>query len=166
MHDEARAGMARMIEASRVDLDRPLVALDLGGVDINGTTRDLFPGAKWTGLDIEDGPGVDVVADAATWQTRARFDIVTCTELLEHVEDWRGCIATTRRTLKKGGYLFITAASTGRYPHGARGGPSPLPGEWYSNINPDDLTEALSPFAESHVEFNPNPGDVYAWCRK
>jgi hypothetical protein len=166
MHDEARAGMARMIEASGIDLSGRLDALDMGGVDINGTTRDLFPQARWTGLDIEDGPGVDVVADAATWQTKRRFDIVTCTELLEHVEDWRGCIGTAHGVLKRGGYLFITAASTGRYPHGARGGPSPLPGEWYTNIAPDALTVALAAFSMSHVEFNPNPGDVYAWARK
>lgn len=166
MHDEARAGMARMIAASAVDLGRDTVALDLGGVDINGTTRDLFPRARWTGLDIEDGPGVDVVADATTWTTKRRFDIVTCTELLEHVRPWLCCITTAHRVLKRGGYLFITAASTGRHPHGARGGPYPLPGEWYANIDPDDLRIALARFTTSHVEFNPNPGDVYAWARK
>jgi hypothetical protein len=94
--------------------------------------------------------------------------VVACTELLEHVEDWRGCIATAKRALKKGGYLFITAASTGRYPHGARGGTAPGPGEWYSNVDPEDLRSALDYVfgVPCHVEFNPNPGDAYAWARK
>jgi hypothetical protein len=89
-----------------------------------------------------------------------------CTELLEHVEDWRGCIATARHVLKPGGWLYITCASTGRHPHGARGGPVPDPGEWYRNVDPDDLRAALDLFSEAHVEFNPNPGDAYAWARR
>lgn len=166
MHAEARDGMARMIAASGLDTARPLVALDLGGADVNGTTRDLFPGALWAGLDIEAGPGVDIVADARSWESAVRFDVVACTELLEHVERWAECVDTAWFALKPGGFLFVTAASTGRPAHGARGGPAPLPGEWYGNVDPDEVRDALSLFAESHVEFNPNPGDVYAWARK
>lgn len=167
MHTEAYDGMRRMIAASGIDLGPRLAALDLGGVDVNGTTRDLFPNATWTGLDIEDGPGVDVVADAREWKSEPQFDIVTCTELLEHVEGWQQCIVTAWLALKPGGVLLLTAASTGRPAHGARGGPSPLPGEWYENVDPAQIQAVISGlFDASHVEYNPNPGDVYAWSRK
>jgi hypothetical protein len=64
MHPEARDGLARQLAASGVALDAPWRVLDLGGRNINGQIRDLLPAAKWTGLDITPGPGVDLVHDA------------------------------------------------------------------------------------------------------
>jgi hypothetical protein len=61
MHSEAREFVARHARPSP-----GLLVLDIGGRDMNGTVRDLWPGADYTAMDITDGPGVDVVADAAT----------------------------------------------------------------------------------------------------
>lgn len=167
MHPEARDGLARMLMASGLAVDAPWRALDLGGRNINGSIRDLLPKAEWSGLDIEDGPGVDVVHDATKpWPDDAtRYDLVVSTEVLEHVRDWRQLLATCAQALERGGRqaLFVTCASTGRRPHGASGEMDPPPGEWYGNVDPEDLREALERhFVDVHVEFRANPGDAYA----
>lgn len=167
MHPEAQRGAQRMLQLAGVPVDGELVALDLGGADINGTARGLLPNAKWFGLDMVPGPGVDIVADARTWTPDREYDLVMCTELLEHVQDWEQCLVTARRALRSGGHLIVTCASTSRRPHGARGELDPAPGEWYENVRPDLLEQLLGmTFPHSHVEYNPIPGDAYAWARK
>ena len=170
MHPEARDGLARQLAACGLDLDAPWRVLDLGGRDINGSIRDLLPNGKWTGLDIEPGPGVDLVHDATTrWpDSFERFDLVVSTEVLEHVELWGAILRTASEALEPGGpeALFVTCASTGRPEHGASGGPSPLPGEWYGNVAPGPLRDVLAGlFRYSHVEYRANPGDAYAWAQ-
>lgn len=170
MHPEARDGLARQLHASCLDLGAPWRVLDLGGRDINGSIRDLLPAAKWVGLDIEPGPGVDLVHDATLpWPDGfERFDLVVCTEVLEHVERWGAVLRTASQALEPGGpeALFVTCASTGRPEHGASGGPRPLPGEWYENVSPTALLDVLEGlFLYSHVEYRANPGDAYAWAQ-
>ena len=168
MHPEARAGLDRMIDHVGIDRQYSYRCLDLGGRDINGGIRDLIPNGKWMGVDIEAGPGVDIVRDCTHgWlDTLPRFDIVVCTEVLEHVQEWSNILRTCAQALDSMGaqLLFVTAASTGRRPHGASGALHPAPGEWYQNVPAGDVTEALGDFFNnSGWEYNPNPGDVYAW---
>jgi hypothetical protein len=176
MHLEAYNGLATMLNESGLDLNRAWSALDLGGRNINGSIRDLIPGAYWEGLDIVDGPGVDIVRDATLdWPSYMnRYDIIVTTELLEHVEDWRGVIRTAAQILRcddervwdKEEIIFITCASTGRRPHGASGELDPPPGEWYGNIAPDEMERQLDKFFTHYqVTYNPMPGDVYAWAQ-
>lgn len=171
MHPEARDGLARQLEASGLDLTAPWHVLDLGGRDINGGIRDLLPNSHWLGVDIEPGPGVDLVWDCTiSWSAnvRPRMDIVVCTEVLEHVEKWAAILRTASQALRPGGpeSLFVTCASTGRPEHGASGGSRPLPGEWYENVHPAALREMLfGLFQYSHVEYRANPGDTYAWAQ-
>lgn len=170
MHLEAYNGLSTMLRESGLNLNHSWVALDFGGRDINGSTRELLPNTKWTGLDIVPGPGVDIVRDATLdWPDDYKtYDMVITTELFEHVEDWRGVIRTCAQALSNSGeeMLFITCASTGRRPHGASGEMDPPPGEWYQNIEPDEMRRQLSKFfAHFEVTYNPNPGDIYAWAQ-
>lgn len=168
MHPEARAGLDRMIDHVGIDRQYAYRVLDLGGRDINGGIRDLIPNGKWTGVDIEEGPGVDLVWDCTqAWELgMPRFDIVVCTEVLEHVQQWQNLLKTCAQALDPMGaqLLFVTAASTGRRPHGASGAMDPAPGEWYCNVPQPDVSRELELlFNNSGGEYNPNPGDVYAW---
>jgi hypothetical protein len=170
MHPEARDGLARQLAASGLDLSAPWRVLDLGGRDINGSVRDLLPAAKWTGLDIEPGPGVDLVHDATMpWpEGFDRFDLVVCTEVLEHVEHWPALLRTAAQALEPDApeVLFVTCASTGRRPHGASGEMDPPPGEWYANVPPELLkAHLLNAFERVAVEYRANPGDAYAWAQ-
>lgn len=181
MHAEAYDAVGRMVKESGFDFDpdgsgpaRVWDGLDIGGRDVNGTAREWFPHTMWKGLDIRSGPGVDIVADATEWLADRDvpgelFDFVLSTECLEHVEHWRGIVRAAWSALDGYGpqLAFFTAASTGRGAHGASGEHVPPEGEWYGNVDPADLRWELERwFEEVHVEYNPNPGDVYAWARE
>lgn len=177
MHIEAYNGLKKMIDESGIQFEKNHRILDIGGRDINGSVRDLIPQARWTGLDIVDGPGVDIVRDATRdWMSVYKpvpehgefFDVVIMTEVFEHVEDWRGIIRTCAQALSSVGEesIFMTCASTGRRPHGASGELDPPPGEWYRNVEQDELERQLSKFFNHYaVTYNPHPGDLYAWAQ-
>ena len=142
MHPAVRDFVARHAPSISADM------LEIGAVDINGGVRDLFhPGCRWTGLDLAAGPYVDIVADAATWDPPRRYDVVVCTEVLEHAEQWRGIVATCGRALRDGGLLLLTCAGPGRAPYGQHGDTLPAPGEWYGNVHPDDLADEVAEWA-------------------
>lgn len=120
------------------------LGLELGGRDVNGNARGLWPNVNWTVLDIAPGPGVDIVADARTWVPDREYHIVLCTEVLEHVEDWHLIVNTAAKALAEGGYVVITCAAPGRAPHSGREATELQPDEHYCNINPKDLHDALA----------------------
>lgn len=140
--------------------------LDLGGRDINGTPQYLFPGAAcYTVLDIRDGPGVDIVADAATWQPDGLWDVVICAEMFEHTAQWRAIVRTAFNACAPGGTFIVTTAAPGRPPHSAVDGEFRLlPGEHYANIRPAELERvlAVSGWAGAVVDVQVSPADVRA----
>jgi SAM-dependent methyltransferase len=118
--------------------------LDLGGRDVNGTTRDLFPDAtSYVTVDIAEHPSVDVVCDAADLDLPDRFDVVVSTECLEHAERAPDIVAAAFRHLRPGGVFVATMAGPGRHEHGASGESFPPAGEWYRNVAPDELERWL-----------------------
>lgn len=140
--------------------------LDLGGRDVNGSPRSLFPGAKYLAVDIVAGPGVDVVADATTYRPEERFDLTLCAEVFEHVPDPDGFVATAWGSLKPGGLFLITAACPPRGAHSAVDGGSLRPGEFYQNIGPDMLARWLVGWKDAEIETHEDRGDIYALARK
>lgn len=135
--------------------------LDIGGRNVNGSPRGLFA-CDYVAVDRMPGRGVDVVADAATWEPPRRFGLVLCLEVFEHTPDWPAIVGTARKALDPGGRFVVTAASDPRDPHSAVEGGPLRDGEHYANIAPDELAEVLS--AEFDVvDLRTHPrGDVYA----
>jgi hypothetical protein len=140
--------------------------LDLGGRSINGSVRDLFPRADYTVLDIADGPDVDIVADAATWNSDGRFyEVIIAAELFEHTASWRAICRTAYAACTPGGRLIVTTAAPGRPPHSAVDGEFRLlPGEHYANIRPAELERVLieAGWADVVVDVQASPADVRA----
>lgn len=72
--------------------------------------RDLFP--QMTTLDVapREGTKVDIVADAhdLSMIPDASFDVVLCTEVLEHLHTPSRAIAEFHRILKPGGLLLLS----------------------------------------------------------
>ena len=93
--------------------------LEAGAKNYNGSARDLVAEhkpRKYVGTDIQAGPGVDWVCDAGNLIKEFgenSFDVVITTEMLEHVEDWRGVVHNLKGILKPGGVLYITTRSKG-----------------------------------------------------
>ena len=79
------------IEAVNKEFDlHPKRVIDLGSKDRNKKVgaRAHFPDSQYVGVDLEDGPNVDVIADAYRLNHRfhpGRFDAVLCLHLLEHI---------------------------------------------------------------------------------
>ena len=82
MHAAARSFVERWIRPD----DDPVI--EIGSRNVNGGLRDLFPRAPefqtYVGIDVQDGPGVDIVADAAQWTPPEPAACVICCEVLEH----------------------------------------------------------------------------------
>ena len=98
--------------------------IEVGSYDVNGSLRPLvesyYP-AEYIGVDIVEGPGVDIICKAEDILERfgkESFDIVIATELLEHILDWRESIHNIKNICKPGGIILITTASYGCPYHG------------------------------------------------
>jgi SAM-dependent methyltransferase len=141
---------------------------EIGSLYVNGGARDLCGEAKlFWGFDKVAGPGVDQVEDARnvvgnTW------DLVICTEVLEHDPEPHEIIDCAARCLKAGGYLILTCASTGRKPHSAYGAEHPEPGEYYGNVSPEALRAMLhsAKWELIDLDYIENPGDVRCIARR
>jgi hypothetical protein len=122
-----------------------IAVLDLGGRDINGSVRALFPNAEpYTVLDLHPGETVDIVADASSWEPDREYDVVIAAEVFEHTHVWPEICATAHKALRPGGMFIATMGGPGRQPHsGIDGEFRLLPGDYYANVAPDDLERVL-----------------------
>jgi SAM-dependent methyltransferase len=102
----------------------PLVILDLGSQDYNGTYRPLFDQKPWRylGLDMVAGTNVDVVLhDPYHWREikSGSADVVISGQTFEHTEFFWLTMREIARVLRVGGLACIIAPSAGdehRYP--------------------------------------------------
>jgi 2-polyprenyl-3-methyl-5-hydroxy-6-metoxy-1,4-benzoquinol methylase len=105
---------------------------------------------------------VDVVADGATYQTAEPVDCIVCCEVLEHAANWQGIIVNAAHLLRTGGHLIVTAAAKPRPAHSALDGGAMRQGEYYENIDPQDLSMFAQHFGLHIVmlEYDGVAGDV------
>jgi hypothetical protein len=169
-------GAYRFIERAVRMLPPRLTVIELGSRTVagdwpcSGPVRPLFGDAEYTGVDLREGPNVDVVGNAATYQPDwwPRFEgvgTVVCCETLEHTLEAEAICDNARRLLVDGGVFLVTTAAPGRAPHsGVDGGPL-RDGEFYRNIDRPTLWEWLRPFRCALIDTD-TPGDIYALAVK
>ncbi|MGE0539753.1 MAG: class I SAM-dependent methyltransferase [Dehalococcoidia bacterium] len=162
MHPQAYAYVAHWARR----LGPRAFVLEVGSRNVNGSARDLFPGAEYLGIDIAPGPGVDVVADGAAFTPAVAPDLVVTTEVLEHSPQAEAIIQNAHRILSPGGMLILTTAWTGRAPHSAVDGGRLREGEWYANISAFDLVRWLRPFLDWQIATDGVARDIRAIARK
>lgn len=133
--------------------------LDIGGRDLNGSPRMMFPNANpYHVLDLHPGPNVDIVADAASWRPALAphhlpYDLVICTEVFEHTPAWREILQTAWEALRSGGWLLFTCAGPGRPVHSGITAVWELsPGEHYGNVAPEEIIETLAEQGWTEIE--------------
>ena len=110
MHDSVLTWVANVVREhglARGD------TLEVGSLDVNGSVRGLFRG-DYIGIDMRPGPGVDIEMNAhALGFVDDRFDVVVCTEVLEHDPAFWQTLAEIGRVLRPGGHLILTTRGNG-----------------------------------------------------
>jgi SAM-dependent methyltransferase len=98
---------------------------------------------SYTSLDMVDTPLVDLVCNAEQMKANdCSFDLVLCTQVLEHTQNPQVVIDECYRVLKPGGTLIVTVPSV--FPvHGNTGD--------FWRFMPDGLEYALRNFSDVHV---------------
>lgn len=101
--------------------------IEVGSYDVNGSLRPILESwgpAEYIGVDIQKGPGVDIVCNAEKLVEkfgRERFDVVLSTELLEHARNWKTVISNIKNVCAPNGLIVVTTRSYGfgyhAFPH-------------------------------------------------
>jgi hypothetical protein len=86
--------------------------LEVGSLDVNGSVRRFF-GGPYVGVDMRDGPGVDIVLDAHDLSDEfiehPPFEVIVCTEMLEHDSQPWTTLKEMRAVAAQDATLLITA---------------------------------------------------------
>ena len=107
-----RTSRSLSAKLTRVTLDRFVAAHSSGGLTLdigaqNGPYASAFP--RRIALDIRRGIGVHMLGDAqALGLADSVFDVVLCTEVLEHLPEPQRAVDEMFRVLKPGGTLVLT----------------------------------------------------------
>jgi SAM-dependent methyltransferase len=118
--------------------------LEVGSLNVNGTLRyDIVEKdpAEYIGIDINEGKDVDQICrveDIVEVFGKDSFDVVVCTEMMEHIEDWRLAISNLKNVCKPGGIIILTTRSKGFPEHG-------FPDDFW-RYEPDDMKVIFSDF--------------------
>ena len=138
--------------------------LEVGAYDHNGSLRSVVEAlepASYKGVDLFMGPGVDEICDAGDVLERFgadAFDVVICTELLEHMNDWQRGIHNLKGVLKPQGVLILTTRSRGFPYHG-------YPYDFW-RFELDDFAAIFDDFAVASLEPDPlEPGVMLKACK-
>lgn len=159
--------------------------LDIGSFDVNGNEKFLFENSEFYGLDLQEGPGVDIVCSAHEYNAPDQFyDTIISCECWEHNPFYKESIKNSVRILKSGGLFLFTCATTGRPVHGVKSlenyyknnnknwktMPNVLLEDWdneyYKNLTENDIRECLDIdkfFIEYEFEVEKNHCDLYFW---
>lgn len=115
-HPSVLAFGQRVLAAEHVKAAR---VLEVGAYNVNGSLRphvEALGPAFYSGWDLRPGPGVDVVTDIAAPlppHMLGLWDLLICTEVLEHVRDWRVAVKNMKMLLRPGGLILLTTRSLG-----------------------------------------------------
>ena len=104
---------------SFVKRDFPQRGVEIGSKDYGNTVpwRTYFKDAQYTGVDMEAGPGVDVVADVTQGVDGLPMgvDLVICCSVLEHVRKPWLAAPNIESLLRPGGLLYVVVPWVWRY---------------------------------------------------
>lgn len=151
--------------------------LEVGSLDINGSVRPLFENCNYIGVDVGEGPGVDLVCFGEDLKFPDKsFDITVSSECFEHAEGWKDIFRNMKRMTKEGGLIVFTCAGEGRPEHGTSRsdvGSSPLTVdagiEYYGNLMAEDFENDRNGLLSGlHYQFfyNPHAQDLYFVAKK
>jgi SAM-dependent methyltransferase len=93
--------------------------VEVGSHEDGGSMRPYiqsFHPKSYVGIDIQTGPGVDLVCDAMELLEKLGHrccDVVIAVELLEHIREWQKIVHIFKSLLREDGVIIITTRSRG-----------------------------------------------------
>jgi len=155
-------------------LPQPKGVVEFGGRDLNGSVKRLYKTPNYVSIDLYEGPGVDIVADAENfeWDGRWPVDHVVSVETFEHAPNWKQLVARGYELLENGGYMIITCATDPREPHSTHDGvPVSIrklgDDETYRNVPKEEMDACLHEVGFEVLEINTlERGDLRSLSRK
>lgn len=95
--------------------------MGVGTFDVCGTEDEFFENCEYYGIDLADGPGVDIVCPAQDYNAPDEsYDVIISCECFEHNPFYKETIKNIIRLLKPSGLFLFTCATTGRPIHGVK----------------------------------------------
>lgn len=86
--------------------------------DLPPVFKGYFDNCEYTGIDIIEGEGVDIVVRAQdTVFPEKHFDTILCFSVFEHEPDWKTILSRNLPFVKDGGMLFLAWGADGNRPH-------------------------------------------------
>ncbi len=148
--------------------------LEIGSLNVNGTLRDFFEDCEYCGIDVDKGPGVDIVCGGQDYKApNNSYDVVCSSECFEHNPFWGETFKNMLRLCRGKGFVFFTCATTGRPEHGtSRTTPADSPltvgigWEYYRNLTQEDFLKIVNfddYFINYGFEVNNQSNDLYFW---
>lgn len=135
--------------------------LDVGARDYNGSMRPLLEQwgcSEYVGIDMEPGPGVDIVMNAdhsLEHFGHDSFDIVICLEMMEHTRHWRTSLHNIKAVCKPEGLVLMTAPAISYPYHGVYAD--------FWRYQPEDFQALFKDLEIVQTEFDPQcPGSFVA----
>ena len=119
MHTSAYNNAKKFYKKYCTHLDSESYILDFGSYDLNGTLKPIFQNHKYIGIDLSEGPNVNIACrnDNVPFKDNF-FDVIVSSSCFEHDEFFWMSFLEMCRLLKSNGLIYINAPSSGPYhPH-------------------------------------------------
>ncbi|MDT5203036.1 MAG: hypothetical protein QOH34_4558 [Mycobacterium sp.] len=170
-HPEQRGFFAAVAEANQRLITGAKV-LEIGSYDVNGSVRSLFSAAyEYVGVDLQDGPGVDLIAFGNEIDhPDGSYDVTLSGSCFEHDPHWGETFQNMVRMTRPGGLVAFSCASLAYPEHGtARTDSADSPGtqsqgiDYYRNLNASDFEQLAlhSMFGRWKFWYLPTSLDLY-----
>lgn len=93
--------------------------LDVGSLDINGSSKDLFLDCDYYGLDIAPGKNVDIISVAHEYNAPDEsYEVIVSSNAFEHDMFFPQTLKNIIRLLKPRGLFFFSCPGEGHAEHG------------------------------------------------
>ena len=146
--------------------------VEIGSYAVNGDVREFFLWAnEYIGVDLTNGPGVDVVSSGHEFGESNNYDVAISCEVFEHNPYWLETFLNMIRITKPGGTVLFTCATKGRMEHGTfRTDPNVSPGtssigwSYYRNLVKNDFIKCINldeHFSSYHFYIIRNSYDLF-----